>query len=267
MKKFINLKNEIYKYLSFDHSPTIVGMQDDGLSLLKSSLIADNKKSKDISFVGINLAYIEDISVKTIEDEINNELARDNYPGDTITQTNTAGYKVVAIVEDILVTADLDKAIESCDALIKKYQGKLQFVYLVEHANLLSSIENHASHNSSIIDAVTFFCINSDWNKQNLSAYCKLKYITSLTPETIDNISLKSNNHFGIFTRMYRDTVLGSNHLDRYLENIVEEFNEVEISTFKKLANKTPLDLEELKVEKAYRNVGFIDMDGIITIP
>src|SRR5690606_28046627 len=155
---------------------------------------------------------------------------------------------VVALLEDVEYVDDLDKLAVSCDALIKKYKKRLHFVYLVQQPNAFEDKREDVKAGSSVLDAVIYSRIGQSWDLSTLNELAIKQFKKELAKEIVDEIFRESGGHYGIFMRLYRDRLLGTDHTDAYINNLISEFTVKEVNLFKKIASNTKLNNDDVRL-------------------
>lgn len=264
------LREKVISYLNLGLNPTVVGFQDDGLYYLFDKLLQGKQTASSydptFSFVHISLSSLTTISIESIEEQVNLQLERDAYPGDTVIETLDHEVQVVCVFDDIAYIEAPELAVKAGDALIKKYRGMIHVVYIVENPMLINEMKTSLNANSSFFDGIIYQEIGGSWRTKDLAGEFADQFRKKLSDKQIQQISSMSNNHYGLFKRMYKDKVLEIDSSDRYAKLLVESMDPDIIRAFQKQGNKTTLtDLQENVID-AYSRVGFLE-GGSITIP
>ena len=264
------IKERVISYLNIGLNPTVIGFDDDGLVYLLDDLLngVENSNSYDptFTFVHVNLRYIEKLTVQAVECEINNNLSRDSFPGDNIYETCESEVEVVCVVDDLPFVDDIIKAVEVCDILIRKYRGKLRFVYLVEDPLFIDKIKTLIPPSSSIFEALIYQIVGESWEEGAFAKVHEERFRAHLDVDVLNKVSQSSNNHYGLFKRLYQDEVLGTNSTKRYIQMLINNFDTKVLNTFKKVVKGYELTPQEEDIKEAYEKVGFIK-NSRITIP
>jgi hypothetical protein len=264
------LKEMVISYLNMGLNPTVVSFEDDGLYYLFDKLLKGTEKSNSYdpvySFVHLTLNYLPEITTESVEQAIEKELQRDIFTGNTILETYDNGVECVCILDDIAFIDDVVGTIKITDNLIKKYRGILRFVYIVEDPLLIQNLKGKISPISSFFDAIMYKRIGEFWAQSELAELAENQFKFKIDQNKLEEISINSNNHLGIFKRLYKDHVLKLATTERYLELLIESLDKLLVNTFKKVIKGVKLTTEEEVIYKAYEEVGFIQ-DNSITIP
>lgn len=264
------LKDKIIGYLNMGLNPTVISFEDDGLFYLFDKLLKGKTTSNSydpvFTFVHVTLGYLQEISTSTIEAEINDQLTRDAYEGDTIMETYMNNVETVCVIDDVAYLDDIKSTINAVDNLVKKYRGILHFVYVVEDPMIVSDLSGSVSHTSSFVDALMYQEIGQNWTIESLKQLCIDQFRKELSKEDISEIADASNLHLGTFKRLYKDKCLGISSINRYINLLTDNLDSELLNTLKKVKSGKMLSLEEKKIYESYEKVGFIK-ENEITIP
>lgn len=265
------LKEQVLSYLNYGLNPTVIGFKDDGLYYLFDKLLQGTERSTSsydptFTFVHVTLNYLKELSLQSVETAINEELAHDSYPGNTILETIQNEVEVVCVYDDLSFVENKTLAIEIADNLVKKYRKKLHFIYIVEDPLLIEELQGKVPASSSIFDAFIYQEIGKAWSTPELIEVLTQQFKQIIEQDDIEEIKAKSNNHFGIFKRMYQDKVLNVQSIPRYISLLIEDFKKDNLNAFKKVTNHGELTDQEKNIIDAYKKVNFID-DQSITVP
>ena len=259
---------KIINYLNLGVSPTILSFPDDGISNLYDILdnLDQNPQNYDAqyAFVYISTQSLKDTDIDSLENCIDIQLKAKDKFGTGLLESLKEGYEIVVLVDDIEIYGDAYKLVASIDGLIKKYKNRVKFIYLIETPNIEDKFQKSFPVSSSIFDAIIYFKIGT-WDKESIIKQL-LKKPDPIDNKTLEQIFLKTNTHFGTFKRMYRDILLGSQHLDNFIGYLLDNMTIEEISTFKKVVNKMKLNRHEQQIVEMYEKVGFI-VNGDISVP
>lgn len=266
MDKLLSL---IIKYLKVENHPSVISAPDDGLPHLFELLVEADKNDPEIdyAFCPVSYQFITDINPTNIETEINHQLQLGNYEGGNISEVIRAGRSVVVIMDDLDLVVDYEAAANATDALVKKYRGKLLFIYIVESPFMVNKLNAHVWSYSSTQDAFIYHRVGENWTTELLTKICAKQYKQELDAQKLAEISKLSGNHFGTFTRLYRDAILGSDQASLYVNSFLSDFAPAEINALKKLATGKKLSSQEEEIRQAYLKVNFINEQGVITVP
>lgn len=263
------LLDQVIKYLKIENHPSVISSPDDGLPNLYELLIEADKADHtiDYAFCPVSYQYISEITPANIEEEINNQLQLSQYVGQTISEVIRGGRSVVVVMDDLDLLGNFEEAASATDALVKKYRGKLLFVYIIENPLMVNKLKTQVWSYSSTQDVFIYHRLGENWSSKQLTEICEDQYHEKLSSDKIAEISQLSGNHFGTFKRLYRDAVLGSQQAELYIDSFLTDFSPEEINTLKKLATGKKLTAQEEEIRKAYLKVNFISEEGIINIP
>lgn len=264
MKKLID---SIVNYLEIGNHPSVVSMSDDGLPELFGLLTKSASAQANFIFCPVSYQYITELSSNVIEQAINHQLALDKDTPNSITEVVQLDKSLVVIMDDLDLVDNYVAAASAADALVKKYRGKLLFVYIVENPLMVNKLKSSVWSYSSTQDAFIYHMVGQDWSLEELTQVCIDQFKAELNKSQLEKIATESGNHYGMFKRLYRDTVLGSSQSELYVDSLLTDFSTNEINTFKKILLKKKLSIAEDEVAKAYQKVNFINDKQEITIP
>lgn len=257
-----SLKSKVINYLNMGLSPAIVGMKDNGLFYLFDELlrgsINSNGYDPTFTFIHVAGAYLPQITLDSLENEINNGLKSDNYQGNSIFETISNGVDVACVIDDISFLKNPEELLRECDILIRKYRQHISFVYIIEDPLLVGKFREKLQPSASIFDA-TIYQTLGDWNQKDLQTLISKQFKANLDSSKINEISSKSGNHFGIFKRLYKDAILNSYSIEEYITQFVESFSVVELNSFKKYLKDIELNNEESLIISEYEKVGLFE--------
>jgi hypothetical protein len=131
---------------------------------------------------------------------------------------------------------------------------------------MLEKLKSGVYSHSTILDAVIYHRIGEDWNLELLSKICKEQYRQEVPAEKLVEIGHLSGMHYGIFKRLYRDSILGTNHTQVYIDSLLDDFSMEEINVLKKFVSNKSLSDHELKIKHGFELVGLIK-DDKLTVP
>lgn len=247
-------------------NPTAIGFHDDGLFYLFENILTKQTEisNKNLTFVHIPLGYIDNITIEKVEQEINQGLKRDEFPGDTVYETLDHNIKTVCLVDDLASIEFPIKAIIACDNIHKKYRGNVKFIFIVEDPLFLVKHRKELPANSIFFEGIIYQEMRKAWSTESLATTIS----KSLGNDTIDESKLNealvySDGHFGITKRKYSDLIFDIDSTERYINLMVENFDTKVISAFKKYINNKELSNDDQEIINAYERVGFLKNNKI----
>ncbi len=266
------LSKKTMEYIRLGHNPTLISFPDNGLPEMLHILRRNKEFAQGVennyAIFEISLKYVPELSPLNIETAIESEFAMsDIYSENSFLEIVKAGFNVIVLVDDLDEIENPGTASMALDALLKKYRGKLSFIYLVEDPSFLTKYANDLSPTSSVQDALIYHQIGEDWTLAELGRVSAEQYRQEISPIQIMQISKDSNDHYEIFKRLYRDVVFGTEQAHLYLESMLSDFDLDEINTFKKIVTGAPLSSHEKKLKEDFQKVGFISETDELTIP
>lgn len=265
------LKSQIVSFLNLGLNPTVVCFPGDGVpelcDLLLKGRSASNSYDPEYSFLHVSLRYLNDASVNAIEDEINQLLTRDEYEGDTIYETSDLNVEVVCILDDIAFIDNPHVAIRSADTLLKKYRGRLHFVYVVESVDLLERLREYVRADSAVLEAVIYQQVGQGWTPKQLTEKMQENFKRKLDPKDIKQILRLSARHYGLYKRLYQDAVLETETSELYAHLLLRDLKAEVLSALHTLRSGERLTGHVSKIISVLIKLGVVTEDGHMTIP
>ena len=155
---------KIINYLNIGYSPTILSFPDDGIIHLYDELSSLKQKPQNYDlpyiFLYLSTQSFKSLDIERLESAVELEIGNIS-DGRSIIEILKKGFEIVVIIDDMEVFGDSYETVAAIDGLIKKYQNKIKFVYLIEYPNIDLKFPDPFPTSSSIFDATIHFKIGS----------------------------------------------------------------------------------------------------------
>lgn len=206
---------------------SIVSFWDDGTYYLAQESIKESiAEGSDLVHINLSLSYLEDLTPRSLEALINNELLNDDLGGESIIKVATDKTRIICILNDINNAEFPLEIIKCVDILTKQYQNKIKFVYIVEDPTFLDSIIDSAEFTNSIFETVIFKRIN-EWEPGQLAKTLNSSLNVTVNDEDLNEIVKVTSGHFGLTKRLVLDKIFGTNSAEIYTNYLLKKIKSI----------------------------------------
>jgi hypothetical protein len=265
------LLDQIVNQLYLGHHVTLVSFPDDGLESFYTPLAAATRVGDSydpgMHWCAISFQALSSYQVVDLEAEINISLKLESGGEADIVSVLSQGKQLIVFADDLDEMEQFAQIVQSVDGLVKRYKRRVQFVYIIEDPLFVTHAQSAVSSYSYLLDTVIFKRIGSDIAIDSVVADLDQKYRTAVATQQLAEIKTRTNGHYGLIRKLYRDNTQNTNQLDLYLDTLVQSFDPAVLNVFKKIVASHQLNASEAAIASAYQQVNFLNSEMQITIP
>jgi len=265
MVKLKSLNEQIVDAINFHESLSVLGFKDDGLYDLVCPMV--KSLHSDVVIEPLDVRLIEQLNKQEKDNDIFDFLGINDNLKKRFSSLLSQSKRVVFIVSNIAKFENPVQTIRIFDDLISAYQGKLNFIYLLEDVPLFIKLQKSLDSNSSFFENTFINPLEGAKEKQCLEQICKKKYGALKSAKKLNEIFESSFGHYELYKRLYKAEVTGNKEsLDSYARRLTKSFGKDVLRILRKLVKNIELDPGEAEIIDAYKQLGFV-REGEIVVP